>query len=52
MGDLSHKPQYGYTAAAKSEHVGPKFLRITDINKTAWIESGIGAVLRHGRWRP
>lgn len=40
LGDLSHKPQYGYTASAKSEPVGPKFLRITDINKTAWIEWG------------
>ena len=38
LGDLCPKPQYGYTAAAKDEHVGPKFLRITDINKKVWIE--------------
>jgi type I restriction enzyme, S subunit len=25
--------QYGYTASAKPEKVGPKFLRITDIAK-------------------
>ena len=38
LGDLSHKPQYGYTASAKNEIVGPKFLRITDINKKSWIQ--------------
>ncbi len=38
LGDLSHKPQYGYTASARDESVGPKFLRITDINKRAWID--------------
>ena len=38
LGDLCHKPQYGYTASAKDKHVGPKFLRITDINKQAWID--------------
>ena len=38
LGDLSHKPQYGYTASAKDEVVGPKFLRITDINKQAWVD--------------
>ena len=38
LGDLCYKPQYGYTASAKDEHVGPKFLRITDINKQAWID--------------
>ena len=38
LGDLSHEPQYGYTASAKDEIVGPKFLRITDINKKAWID--------------
>ena len=37
LGDLSHQPQYGYTASAKDEIVGPKFLRITDINKKTWI---------------
>ena len=38
LSDLSHQPQYGYTASAKDEIVGPKFLRITDINKKAWID--------------
>jgi type I restriction enzyme S subunit len=30
--------QYGYTASASDEPIGPKFLRITDINKEPWIE--------------
>ena len=38
LGDLSHQPQYGYTASANNKIVGPKFLRITDINKKAWID--------------
>ena len=38
LGEISHKPQYGYTASANTEPVGPKFLRITDINKTPWVE--------------
>ncbi|MFQ5852317.1 MAG: restriction endonuclease subunit S [Candidatus Binatia bacterium] len=29
--EISERPQYGYTQAAKDEAVGPKFLRITDI---------------------
>ena len=37
LANLCHKPQYGYTASANDTPVGPKFLRITDINKTAWI---------------
>ena len=40
LGDLSYKPQYGYTASAKDKIVGPKFLRITDVNKKSWIEWG------------
>ncbi len=32
--------QYGYTASAVDEPVGPKFLRVTDINKRKWIEWG------------
>ena len=36
--DLCHQPQYGYTASAKDKPVGPKFLRITDINKQPWID--------------
>ena len=38
LGELCDKPQYGYTTSAQSEQVGPKFLRITDINKRPWIE--------------
>ena len=38
LADLCYKPEYGYTASAKDEPVGPKFLRITDINKKAWVE--------------
>jgi type I restriction enzyme S subunit len=38
LGELSEKPQYGYTASAREEPVGPKFLRITDINKLSWID--------------
>ncbi len=30
--------QYGYTASAAPEPVGPKFIRVTDINKRNWIE--------------
>ena len=33
LGDITHKPQYGYTESAKDDPVGPNFLRITDINK-------------------
>ena len=32
--------QYGYTASAVPEPLGPKFLRVTDINKRNWIEWG------------
>jgi len=32
--------QYGYTASAVDEPVGPKLLRVTDINKRNWIEWG------------
>ena len=32
--------QYGYTASAVDKPVGPKFLRVTDINKRNWIEWG------------
>jgi type I restriction enzyme S subunit len=32
--------QYGYTASAVDMPVGPKFLRVTDINKRNWIEWG------------
>lgn len=30
--------QYGYTASATKEPVGPKFLRVMDINKQNWID--------------
>lgn len=30
--------QYGYTASANGEPVGPHLLRVTDINKASWIE--------------
>lgn len=32
--------QYGYTASAINEPIGPKLLRVTDINKRNWIEWG------------
>ena len=38
LGEVSQKPEYGYTASAKHDGLGPKFLRITDINKRPWIE--------------
>ncbi|MDE0187278.1 MAG: restriction endonuclease subunit S [Candidatus Poribacteria bacterium] len=31
LGDYCHKPDYGYTESANNSPVGPKFLRITDI---------------------
>jgi type I restriction enzyme S subunit len=31
LGQLIRRPEYGYTASANTEAVGPKFLRITDI---------------------
>ena len=37
LGELCHKPQYGYTASAKADAVGPHFLRISDINKKSWV---------------
>src|SRR5687767_6460977 len=38
VNDLSENIQYGYTESAKDEPVGPKFLRITDIQngKVNW----------------
>jgi type I restriction enzyme S subunit len=32
--------QYGYTASAEDRPVGPKFLRVMDVNKHPWIEWG------------
>jgi len=37
LGALCHPPQYGYTASANESRVGPRFLRIKDINKLPWI---------------
>jgi len=31
LGEVAEKPQYGYTSSAVHDPVGPKFLRITDI---------------------
>ena len=38
--DIAQKPQYGLTQSAKSEPVGPRFLRITDIQngRVNWSE--------------
>ena len=33
VSEISEKPQYGYTQSANPEPVGPKFLRITDIQE-------------------
>ncbi|MDP9312351.1 MAG: hypothetical protein M3R24_15955 [Chloroflexota bacterium] len=30
--------QYGYTQSASEQPIGPKFLRITDMNKEPWID--------------
>jgi len=38
LGEICEKPQYGYTQSATDEQVGPRFLRIKDINKQPWIE--------------
>ena len=38
LGKICNKPQYGFTASAQDEPIGPKFLRIADINKQPWIE--------------
>ena len=32
------KTQYGYTESASDKKIGPKFLRVKDINKTDWID--------------
>jgi type I restriction enzyme S subunit len=33
LGELCEKPQYGFTASAAPEPVGPRFLRITDLSE-------------------
>ncbi len=41
LGDFC-STQYGFTASATSEDVGPRFLRVMDINKQNWIDwSGV-----------
>jgi len=39
LGDEIDKPEYGYTATASSAMIGPKFLRITDIQNSGvdWV---------------
>ena|SRR5665647_1677004 len=46
--DFCKNPQYGYTQSAKSEPVGPKFLRITDIQdgKVDWEIGALQTRLR------
>ena len=34
LGEVCLKPQYGFTASATNQRVGPKFLRITDIQNS------------------
>lgn len=38
LGEVVEKPQYGYTASASEHPIGPKFLRITDIQdgRVSW----------------
>lgn len=38
LGDVIEKPQYGYTETAQQEPIGPRFLRITDIQdgRVSW----------------
>ncbi|MBI4224976.1 MAG: restriction endonuclease subunit S [Candidatus Sungbacteria bacterium] len=38
LGEICEHPQYGFTASSARDHVGPKFLRITDIQdgKVDW----------------
>ncbi len=38
LGGVCEKAQYGYTATATDDPIGPRFLRIKDINKQDWIE--------------
>ncbi len=37
LGDVTQKPQYGYTESATMEKVGPHFLRITDIQDNGLV---------------
>jgi type I restriction enzyme, S subunit len=40
IADLCSRIDYGYTQRGVAETVGPKFLRVTDINKADWISWG------------
>jgi type I restriction enzyme, S subunit len=37
ISELCSKINYGYTQSASKDQIGPKFLRVTDINKNDWI---------------
>jgi type I restriction enzyme S subunit len=37
ISEICQKINYGYTESASEEEIGPKFLRVTDINKRDWI---------------
>jgi type I restriction enzyme S subunit len=37
LGDITGKPKYGFTAPGNHVEVGPRMLRITDINRDPWI---------------
>ena len=37
ISEICELVNYGYTQSASEEEVGPKFLRVMDINKTDWI---------------
>ena len=37
LGDLCHKPQYGYTGVSPERACWAAVLRITDINKESWV---------------
>jgi len=41
LGEVAEKPQYGYTASASDHPVGPKFLRITDIQDSGVFWSSV-----------
>ncbi len=38
LAEVCEKPQYGFTASSNNKPIGPRFLRITDINKADWID--------------
>ena len=38
ISELCTRINYGYTQSSRTEEVGPKFLRVMDINKNDWID--------------